>query len=71
MEFLGSFKKLPLGWYRLVLVLWLIVPITTISILDELINIPSDEYFIVLGSSLISFYVLVRLIIWVRDGFKK
>ena len=73
MEFLGSFKKLPLGWYRLILVGWIVFPIITLFILTIFNEQPNklDEFIAVLGIILISYYVIIRLILWVRDGFKK
>ena len=67
MEFLGSFKKLPQGWYRLTLIGWIFIPIISALIFEEIfVNVLSEAIFL----CLVLYYPLIRIILWVRDGFK-
>ncbi|HLP20959.1 MAG TPA: hypothetical protein VK174_11690 [Chitinophagales bacterium] len=77
---LGPLKVLPLGYYRLVLALWLCVPIAasvfmyyTILILGHK-NINDDAAelaFAFFSMFLIIYYPLIRLLIWVWKGFQE
>ncbi len=67
MKFLCSFKKLPLDWYRLVLVGWIVIPIISALIFEEIfVNVLSEAIFL----CVVLYYPLIRIILWVRDGFK-
>jgi hypothetical protein len=68
-RFVAVFKKFGEGWYRLVIVLWL-----AITILFGLLGAADEEFigFIIAAPiAAVSYYILVRIILWVYLGFKK
>jgi len=61
-------KNLPLGWYRLSLLLWFIIPIVLFLMLvdgDELVAV------LMFFAGIILYWPLHFLIRWVIDGFRK
>lgn len=72
MKLLQPFKKLPEGYYRLVMVGWLILPLLIAAIgagMEERQQGPT--FFALFIICIPIYYVAVRLIIWIYDGFKK
>lgn len=61
---LKQFKKLPQGYYRLLIVGWIIVPII-VSSLDSKSNMLPN-----LVAGIVIYYILARFVVWIYLGFK-
>lgn len=72
MSLLEPFKKLPQGYYRLVIVGWIVLPLTFAGIAYAATEQrPEESFFAFLLFGIPIYYVLARFGIWVYDGFKK
>jgi len=60
-------KSLPTGWYRLGFTIWFVIPIIILAIFIE--DIPTA--IMVAIFSLVIFWPLTLLIVWIIDGFRE
>ncbi len=67
---LKQFKKLPQGYYRLLMVGWIVLPLLAASIAAS--NSDDDATFgAVFLPSIPLYYVLARFGVWIYDGFNE
>ena len=73
MNFLVPFQKLPQGYYRLLIIGWIIFPFLTGGVFAANPSYHSDgvtEFWVGFIIGAILYCVLGRAAIWVYDGFK-
>ena len=69
MKLLNSFKKLPLGYYRLLIASWVLLPLLS-AIIAASISRDDDAFFGMLIIGIVIYYLIARLVVWVYEGFK-
>lgn len=68
---LKQFKKLPQGYYRLLIVGWIILPILAGIVAESSSRFNNGGDFLgALIVGILFYYILARLGIWIYDGFK-
>lgn len=58
------------GYYRLVLVMWLILTVSAPLLLKDILYTGSAETLMAFLLTPIIYYVLIRLVIWIKIGFE-
>ncbi|TAH20130.1 MAG: hypothetical protein EAZ08_06980 [Cytophagales bacterium] len=65
----NALKKLPQGYYRLVIASLIVIPLFVASIITALNNADMGIFAYILTLSIIIYYLLARIGIWIYEGF--
>lgn len=73
MNLLKPFKKLPKGYYRLLIAGWIIIPLLVTIILTANASRTTKDIFpvVILIFVVFVYYILARFGVWIYEGFKE
>ena len=73
MKLLQPFKRLPQGYYRLIIVGWVVTPILSFMFLmthSSGLGLAKLDYYVTFFLFYFIYYVLARFGVWIYEGFK-